>query len=292
MALRGWTSRCERATSSTPTRSPARWPAWNSSFTWRPPTGTSPSNRTTSCGPRWRALGNVLEAARAAGVRRVLYTSTAATVGLTADPARALTEDDFVEAAEAPYMRAKIEAERAARAATVLDVVILNPSGVFGPRDYRITPSSRAIVGALQGDPMFLHFCVTDVRDVASAHVLAATKGQEGAPLHHDGQRSRAEGDGGALRDARRDQAADVHAAEVRRELPRRAHGEEGHPGGQRRRPHACDREGPAGAPPRLRLEPGADRARCHVPPGRAGPERYVPLAALHRRPLPRPRRR
>jgi len=130
--------------------------------------------------PAVEGTKNVLEAARAAGVRRVVYASTAATVGLTADPARALTEDDFVETAEAPYMRGKIEAEKAARAAADLDVVIVNPSGVFGPRDYRITPASRAIVGALQGDPVFLHLCVTDVRDVASAHVLAATKGQKG----------------------------------------------------------------------------------------------------------------
>jgi len=123
---------------------------------------------------------NVLDAARAKGVRRVVYTSSAATVGFTTDPARALTEDDFLETAESAYTRGKIEAEKVARAASDLEVVIVNPSGVFGPRDYRLTPATRAIVGTLQGDPIFLHLCVTDVRDVAATHVLAATKGQKG----------------------------------------------------------------------------------------------------------------
>ena len=130
--------------------------------------------------PAVEGTRNVLAAARGAGVRRVVYTSTGATVGFTADPARALTESDFLETAESPYTRGKIEAEKLALAASDLDVVVCNPSGVFGPRDYRITPASRAIVGTLQGDPMFLHVCVTDVRDVAAAHVLAATKGQKG----------------------------------------------------------------------------------------------------------------
>jgi dihydroflavonol-4-reductase len=130
--------------------------------------------------PAVEGTRNVLDAARATGVRRVVYTSTGATVGFTSDPGRALTEDDFLETAESPYTRGKIEAEKVVRAASDVDVVIVNPSGVFGPRDYRLTPASRAIVGTLQGDPIFLHLCTTDVRDVATAHTLAATQGQKG----------------------------------------------------------------------------------------------------------------
>jgi len=37
-----------------------------------------------------------------------------------------------------------------------------------------------SVARAMQGDPVFLYLSVTDVRDVASAHVLAATKGQKG----------------------------------------------------------------------------------------------------------------
>ena len=61
-----------------------------------------------------------------------------------------------------------------------LDVVVVNPSGVFGPRDYRLTPATKALVGLLQGDPAFLGVCVTDVRDVATGHLRAAEKGQSG----------------------------------------------------------------------------------------------------------------
>lgn len=123
---------------------------------------------------------NVLDAAHAAGVRRVIYTSSAATVGFTSDPRNALTEDDFLETATSPYTRAKIDAEKLARERTDLEVVILNPSGVFGPLDHRLTPATRGLVGVLHGDPMFLHLCATDVRDVARCHVLAATHGVAG----------------------------------------------------------------------------------------------------------------
>src|SRR5205814_1546354 len=51
---------------------------------------------------------------------------------------------------------------------------------VFGPRDYRITPATRALIGLAQGDPAFFHVCITDVRDVARAHVIAATRGKSG----------------------------------------------------------------------------------------------------------------
>ena len=133
--------------------------------------------------PAVEGTKNAIAAARAAGVKRLVYTSTGATVGFAADPKSALTEDDFLETAETPYIRGKIEAEKVVREAAKengLEIVILNPSGVFGPRDYRLGPATRGIVGLLQGDPAFLHMCITDVRDVGKAHVLAAQKGEHG----------------------------------------------------------------------------------------------------------------
>ncbi|HEY3358537.1 MAG TPA: NAD-dependent epimerase/dehydratase family protein [Polyangia bacterium] len=126
---------------------------------------------------------NVLAAARAAGVRRVVVTSSGATVGFTADPSRPLDERAFLETARSVYSRAKIAAEALARAEAQkdgLEIVTTNPSGVFGPRDHRVTPATAALVGLLQGDPAFLAVCVTDVRDVAAGHVLAAQKGRHG----------------------------------------------------------------------------------------------------------------
>lgn len=126
---------------------------------------------------------NVLSAARNAGVSRVVYCSSGATVGFTDDPSVALNESHFLEKAASPYVRGKIEAEKLALKVAEegdLDVVIVNPSGVFGPLDYRVTPASSALVGLLQGDPAFMAVCVTDVRDVAQGHILAAQKGKSG----------------------------------------------------------------------------------------------------------------
>jgi dihydroflavonol-4-reductase len=133
--------------------------------------------------PAVEGTKNAIAAARAAKVRRIVYTSTGATVGFTADPKRPLNEDDFLAKAAAPYAAGKIEAERAALKAAQkgdLEVVVVNPSATFGPRDHRLTPASRAIVGLLQGDPSFLHICIADVRDVGAAHVLAAQRGKSG----------------------------------------------------------------------------------------------------------------
>lgn len=125
----------------------------------------------------------VLEAAARAGVKRVVLTSSGATVGFTRDPARPLDESHHQPTTRSPYIAAKVEQERFALAEATrlgLELLVLNPSGVFGPRDHRLTPATRALVGLLQGDPAFMHLCVTDVRDVARAHVLALQQGTPG----------------------------------------------------------------------------------------------------------------
>lgn len=125
----------------------------------------------------------VLDAAEKHGVKRVVLTSSGATVGFTKDLRKPLDERAHQTRARSAYIRAKVEQEHLAleraRAGRV-EVVVLNPSGVFGPRDYRLTPATKALVGLLHGDPAFLGVCLTDVRDVARAHVLALEKGRSG----------------------------------------------------------------------------------------------------------------
>ncbi|MBS1153914.1 MAG: NAD-dependent dehydratase [Myxococcaceae bacterium] len=130
-------------------------------------------------GPAVSGTRNVLDAARRAGVRRVVCTSSGATVGFTPDPSKPLDESAPLPTPRSVYSRAKLEAEKLALTADGVDVVVVNPSGVFGPRDYRLTPATRAIVGLLQGDPAFLGVCLTDVRDVAKGHLLAASAGKK-----------------------------------------------------------------------------------------------------------------
>lgn len=131
--------------------------------------------------PAVQGTKNVLEAMAASGVKKLVYTSTGATVGFARDPARPLDESVFLEGAKAAYTRGKIEAERLVLAARgKVDAVVLNPSGVFGPGDFRLTPATRGLMGVLQGDPAMLGLHLTDVRDVAEAHALALERGEPG----------------------------------------------------------------------------------------------------------------
>ncbi|MFO0696905.1 MAG: NAD-dependent epimerase/dehydratase family protein [Polyangiales bacterium] len=134
--------------------------------------------------PAVEGTRHVLEAASKAGVGRVVVTSSGATVGFGLDPDHPLDESHRLETAKSAYTRAKIEQEKLALSWVgkpgAPEIVVLNPSGVLGPYDYRITPATRSILGLLGGDPAFLALCPTDVRDVGAAHVLAAERGRPG----------------------------------------------------------------------------------------------------------------
>ncbi len=135
-------------------------------------------DESTILDPAITGTRNVLDAAKRAGVKRVVVTSSGATVGFASDLTKPLDESAPLPTPRSVYSRAKLEAERLALAADGVEVVVVNPSGVFGPRDYRLTPATKAIIGLLQGNPAFLAVCFTDVRDVARGHLLAAEKGK------------------------------------------------------------------------------------------------------------------
>lgn len=131
-------------------------------------------------GPAVEGTRNVLDAMKAHGLRRLVYTSTGATVGFTRDPGRPLDESHFFRDAKGTYTRGKVEAEQLVLGAGHVDAVVLNPSGVFGPGDWRLTPASRGLVGLLQGDPALFALHLTDVRDVGEAHAVALERGEPG----------------------------------------------------------------------------------------------------------------
>ncbi|MCR9142167.1 MAG: NAD-dependent epimerase/dehydratase family protein [bacterium] len=126
---------------------------------------------------------NVLRAAKAAGVRRVVFTSSVAAIGMDAGGEdRALTEEDWNTKAKNPYNYAKTAAEQAAwdfAKANDLDMVAINPSAIIGPGFFRHTPSTILFEMLLRGRlPVIMPFTLTfvDARDVAAAHVLAYEK--------------------------------------------------------------------------------------------------------------------
>lgn len=129
---------------------------------------------------------NVLNAARDAGVRRVVLTSSLAAI--TDEPdGRTYTEDDWNEKSSLernPYHYSKTLAERAAwefvdDEKPSFDLVVINPSGVIGPSVAAgLSTTSRVISDLLNGGvyPAIIDiaFPNVDVRDVAEAHVRAA----------------------------------------------------------------------------------------------------------------------
>ena len=128
----------------------------------------------------------VMEEAQRAGVERIVYTSSVATLGLVpgcpADEETPSTVDDMI----GPYKRSKFAAEEVARELARergLPVVIVNPSSPVGPGDIKPTPTGRLIVEAARGQmPAFVDtgLNIVHVDDVAEGHLAAAEKGRIG----------------------------------------------------------------------------------------------------------------
>jgi len=134
-----------------------------------------------------------MDAARAAGVERIVYTSSVAT--LRPDPAAPADETRPATPAQAvgAYKRSKVVAERLVEAmvADGLPAVIVNPSTPIGPRDVRPTPTGRIIVEAANGRmPAYLDsgLNLVHVDDVATGHLLALEHGHIGARYILGGQ--------------------------------------------------------------------------------------------------------
>jgi dihydroflavonol-4-reductase len=128
----------------------------------------------------------VLEAARDAGVERIVHTSSIAALGVHADRTPA-TEDapGLVEAHGGFYQRSKALGERVALEAACqgLPVVVVNPSTPVGVADHKPTPTGQMIVDFLQGRlPGYVDtgLNIVDVDDVAAGHLLAARRGRVG----------------------------------------------------------------------------------------------------------------
>jgi nucleoside-diphosphate-sugar epimerase len=134
----------------------------------------------------------VLRAARDAGVKRVVLTSSFAAIGYGHKPQAApFTENDWTDLngdGLSPYVKSKTIAERAAwdfiaaqpaNQPGNLELAVVNPVGVFGPvlgPDYStsILFIQRLMDGAVPGVPR-LYFGAVDVRDVADLHIRAMT---------------------------------------------------------------------------------------------------------------------
>ena len=128
----------------------------------------------------------ILEAARKNGVRRVVYTSSVATMGFSSN-GHAADEDSpvSVEKMIGPYKRSKFLAEQVAREAgqSGMAVVIVNPSTPVGEQDIKPTPTGRIVVDFLKKKfPAYVDtgLNLVDVDQCARGHVAALEKGRSG----------------------------------------------------------------------------------------------------------------
>ena len=128
----------------------------------------------------------MLEAARENKVRRVIYTSSVATVGFNSN-GRLANEDSPVSLADmiGPYKRSKFMAEEIALAAgrSGMDVVVVNPTTPVGERDIKPTPTGGIVVDFLKKKfPAYVDtgLNLVDVAECARGHVAALEKGRSG----------------------------------------------------------------------------------------------------------------
>lgn len=125
-------------------------------------------------------------AAVQAGVRRIVYTSSVATLGVVPDGIADETTPVSLEAMVGDYKRSKYLAEQGVLdlvANRDLPAVIVNPSAPVGPRDIKPTPTGRMIRDAAEGRmPAYVDtgLNIVHVDDVASGHVLAFARGRVG----------------------------------------------------------------------------------------------------------------
>ena len=130
---------------------------------------------------------DVMLAAADAGVERIVYTSSVATLGL---PAEGGAGDEETPVAEVDmvgvYKRSKFRAEAEVRRLieeTRLPAVIVNPAAPVGPGDLKPTPTGRMVVDAASGRmPAYVDtgLNIVHVDDVADGHLLAYRHGQVG----------------------------------------------------------------------------------------------------------------
>ena len=129
----------------------------------------------------------LMSAAREAGVARVVYTSSTATLGF-APPGGAADEETPVALEDmiGHYKRSKFQAEAEVRRMAGeegLPAIIVNPSTPVGPRDVKPTPTGRIVVECARGRmPAYVEtgLNVVHVDDVAEGHLLAYRRGRVG----------------------------------------------------------------------------------------------------------------
>jgi nucleoside-diphosphate-sugar epimerase len=138
-------------------------------------------NLVNVCGTR-----NVLHAARLAKIRRLVYTSSIHAIrraphGVTIDETIPFDPKHAISAYDTSKALASLEVIRAVQGG--MDAVIVCPTGVIGPFDYRVSEMGQVILSCAEGKPAFYiegAYNFVDVRDVVQGHISACEQGRSG----------------------------------------------------------------------------------------------------------------
>ena len=128
---------------------------------------------------------NVLDAARGAGVERVVYTSTVGCIGVPEGGVGDETQPLGIDEMSGDYKRSKFLAEKVALefVRDGMPVVVVNPTAPMGDHDFKPTPTGQIVNDFLRDAmPAFIDtgLNVVNVRDVAAGHLLACERGVVG----------------------------------------------------------------------------------------------------------------
>ncbi len=129
---------------------------------------------------------NLIHVCRNSGVKKVIYTSSVAALGVSDTSDALVTETDLVSGECEAYTRAKLESqvlfEDAMRKGKLPGVIVL-PSSVIGENDFRTTPSNHMILRFIK-QPNFFYIeggiNVVHISDVVNGHIKALEKGRVG----------------------------------------------------------------------------------------------------------------
>jgi len=138
---------------------------------------------------------NVIRAARQAGVRRLVYTSSIHAIaraphGVQIDESIPYDPEHALSAYDRSKAQASLEVLRAVRKG--LDAVVVCPTGVIGPYDFRRSEMGHIIFNSMRGKPQVSvdgAYDFVDVRDVAEGLILAGEKGRCGENYILSGER-------------------------------------------------------------------------------------------------------
>jgi len=147
----------------------------------------NPNLRGRICEVANKGTENFLRVCKEAGIKKAVYTSSVAALGVSDFPDGLVDENCYVSGECEIYTQAKVESQRKVEEAVRkegIPVVIVLPSTVIGENDYKITPSNHMILRFIK-EPNFVYIDgginVVYIGDVVEGHIQALVQGSPGS---------------------------------------------------------------------------------------------------------------